>query len=46
MISSQKFYGDGDVLEINNWEDLKKLETLGKESPEAKDIFYDCIPNL
>ena len=28
MISSQKYYGQGETLEIDNWEDLKKLEDL------------------
>jgi hypothetical protein len=46
LISCQKYYGEGETLEINNWEDLKKLETLGKAPSEGKEIFYDCSPEI
>ena len=53
MVSSQKYYGEGDNITINDWEDLKKLQVLGQEdsnmlgdgkrtTPE-KDVYYDCI---
>ena len=31
MVSSQKYYGEGDNITINDWEDLKKLQVLGQE---------------
>ena len=44
MISSQKYYGEGDSITIQNWEDLKKLEVLvGTENSPDKDVYYDCI---
>lgn len=46
LISCQKYYGEGETLEINNWEDLKKLETLGKAPSEGKEVFYDCSPTI
>lgn len=41
LVSSQKFYGEGESITINDWEDLKKLQVLGTE-PE-KEVYYDCI---
>ena len=52
MVSSQKFYGEGENITINDWEDLKKLEVLGHEDSEIgkkpspdKDVYFDCISN-
>ncbi len=48
MVGSQKYYGEGEAIVINNWEDLKKLDdptasmASATSSPE-KDVFYDCI---
>ena len=28
LISSQKYYGQGEALEVADWEDLKKLDDL------------------
>ena len=28
LVSSQKYYGQGEALEVVDWEDLKKLEDL------------------
>lgn len=46
LVSSTKFYGQGETIEVNDWEDLKKLEPLTKASSEGKDVFYDCLPTL
>lgn len=45
MVASQKFYGEGENVMIQDWEDLKKLQPLGTESSSSpdKDVFYDCI---
>ena len=45
MVSSQKYYGEGETISIQNWEDLKKLEELGNERTPEKEVFYDCISN-
>ncbi len=48
MVTSQKYYGDGDNIVINDWEDLRKLEDLKtadiKGGPDhEKDVYFDCI---
>ena len=46
MVSSQKYYGEGESITIQNWDDLKKLEVLGAEnSSPDKEVYYDCISN-
>lgn len=57
LISSQKFYGHGETIQINDWEDLKKLDSISQSEPDptpiavakpsAKetDVYYDCISN-
>ena len=43
MVSSKKYFGEGETITIQNWEDLKKLDVLGTENSPDKDIFFDCI---
>ena len=31
MVSSKKYFGEGEDITINDWEDLKKLQVLGQE---------------
>ena len=46
MVSSQKYYGEGEAITIQNWDDLKKLEVLGEEnSSPDNEVYYDCISN-
>ena len=48
LVSSKKYYGEGESTQIKDWEDLKKLEataSLTENSSPDKDIFYDCISN-
>ena len=33
LVKSQKFYGHGEGIEVDDWEDLKKLEDLTKSNP-------------
>ena len=35
LISSQKFYGEGQTLNVENWEDLNKLEELTQSCNSA-----------
>ena len=51
LVSSQKYFGEGESITIKNWEDLKKLENHAASTPSEqtensspdKDVFYDCI---
>ena len=51
LVSSQKYFGEGESITIQNWEDLKKLENHAASTPSEqtensspdKDVFYDCI---
>ena len=37
LISSQKYYGQGEALEVADWEDLKKLDDLtGKRKEDVR----------
>ena len=37
LISSQKYYGQGEALEVADWEDLKKLDDLtGKRKDDVR----------
>ena len=31
MVSSKKYFGEGEDITINDWDDLKKLQVLGQE---------------
>ena len=55
LVSSKKYYGEGEGTQIKDWDDLKKLQTSteacsasltaeNSSSPD-KDVFYDCISN-